>query len=189
MERERKTDMRSFLVHAVITLVLLSILLITGAFFFIYFGIYNVAATEQHTRPVYWLLDMALKQSIRRRAEKITVPPLTDTSLINRGFHCYQEQCLQCHGAPGVARDDLGKGLTPVPVELVYTAREWTPAEIYWTVRHGIKMTGMPAWEFRLPDEDLWAIVAFVKQLHTFSPQAYEILSQELGVEPCQHDE
>jgi mono/diheme cytochrome c family protein len=63
--------------------------------------------------------------------------------------------------------------MTPVPASLAYTAREWPPAELFWVMKYGIKMSGMPAWEFRLPDDDLWAIVAFLKVLPTLPPRQY----------------
>jgi cytochrome c2 len=40
-------------------------------------------------------------------------------------------------------------------------------------VKHGIKMTGMPAWEFRMTEAELWATVAFVERLPQLSPQDY----------------
>ena len=40
-------------------------------------------------------------------------------------------------------------------------------------VKTGIKMTGMPAWEFRLPENDLWAIVAFLRELPLLAPGEY----------------
>jgi mono/diheme cytochrome c family protein len=145
------------------------------------FGVYNVAATEQHTAPVYWLLDFALKRSIEQRAEHVAVPPLDDRALVQRGFRLYRGACVQCHGAPGEAPDPLGLGMLPAPANLAHTAREWKPAELYWVVKHGIKMTGMPAWKFRLPEEDLWAIVAFLRELPKFSPAEYLELTRRLG--------
>ena len=80
---------------------------------------------------------------------------------------------MQCHGAPGVAQGDIGKSMQPLPGPLVDAQQHWRPRELYWVTRHGIKMSGMPAWEFRLDDEDLWAVVAFVQRLPDLSPQAY----------------
>jgi mono/diheme cytochrome c family protein len=58
----------------------------------------------------------------------------------------------------------------------VQTAREWPPAEIFWVVKYGLKMTGMPAWEFRLTDEAIWSVVAFVRELPRLSPREYALL-------------
>jgi mono/diheme cytochrome c family protein len=141
---------------------------------FMYAGLYNVAATRQHIAPVYWLLDYAMRRSVRHYSSRVEVPDLSDTGRVRNGFHHYRSQCLRCHGAPGVSPDDLGFGMNPAPANLVATAREWHAAEIYWVVKNGIKMSGMPAWEYRMSDREIWDVVAFVKHLPALSPKEYE---------------
>ena len=138
-----------------------------------YAGIYNVAATEQHTAPVYWLLDYAMRRSAKNFSADVQVPPLFDEGRVHNGFRIYRAKCLQCHGAPGIAPDDLAYGMTPAPASLVATAREWEASEIYWVIRNGIKMSGMPAWAYRLSDNEIWDVVAFVRRLPAFSPRGY----------------
>jgi len=137
-------------------------------------GAYDISATDQHLAPTYWAIDTASRQSVRLRARGIAVPPLDRAEQVERGLSLFREHCVMCHGAPGVAPGLFALGMTPAPANLVDTARNWSSAELYWTVKNGFKMTGMPAWEFRMPDEDLWAIVAFVRTLPTLSPQEYQ---------------
>lgn len=140
---------------------------------FVHAGGYNIAATEQHSAPVYWLLDYAMRRSTKSRSADIDTPDLADAARIRNGFLIYRDKCLQCHGAPGVAPEDFAIGLTPAPANLVATAREWKVNDIYWVVRNGIKMSGMPAWEYRLSDAQIWDVVAFVVRLPVFSPVEY----------------
>ena len=149
-----------------------------GAALVIYTGVYDVSATRQHTQWVYSLLDTALRQSVRRQARDINPPPLDDAARIQRGAACFQAKCVQCHGAPGVAASDIGKSMQPVPGPLVDALQRWQPREIYWITRYGIKMSGMPAWEFRLQDSEMWDIAAFVNHLPELTPQAYADLTQ-----------
>jgi mono/diheme cytochrome c family protein len=155
-------------------------LLLSGAVV-LYAGFYNVAATHQHLRPTFWLLKTGLRESIERHARRIETPALTDAALAQRGLALYHAQCAQCHGAPGVAPQPFALGMTPVPTNLSYQVRERTPAELYWVVKNGIKMTGMPAWEFRLADRDLWAIVAFLRELPLVSPEQYASRARTVG--------
>lgn len=145
---------------------------------FVYSGIYNVAATSPHRQPVYWLLQTAAVRSIRSRARDIAVPDLAQPDRIARGLEIFDKHCVQCHGAPGVAPEDFAKGLEPGAPPLAQTAREWPPQDVYWTIRHGIKMTAMPAWEYRLDDADLWATVAFLRLLPTLAPADYQAMAQ-----------
>jgi mono/diheme cytochrome c family protein len=63
--------------------------------------------------------------------------------------------------------------MTPSPANLAYAAREWPPEQLFWTVKRGLKMTGMPAWEFRLDDDQIWSIVAYLQAMPGESPEAY----------------
>jgi mono/diheme cytochrome c family protein len=139
----------------------------------LYTGAYNVAATQPHWRFTNWLLHTELHQSVQRQARNIHAPPLDDPAFRERGLALYRGNCVPCHGAPGIAPHAFALGLLPPPANLAFTAREWRPAELYWVVRHGVKATGMPAWAYRLPDRDLWAVVAFLQQLPKLSPAGY----------------
>jgi mono/diheme cytochrome c family protein len=158
------------------TITLLVVAMVMGAVVFILWGVYNVSALQQHTEPVYLALNTAMQRSISRRARSIDPPPLLDQAMIERGLHFYRQKCVQCHGAPGIGRD-VGKGLTPVPASMVESARTRTPAEIFWTIKHGVKMTGMPAWQFTFSDEEIWSIVAFVMQLPRLTPSEYKAMA------------
>ncbi len=140
-------------------------------------GLYNVASTEQHTQIVYSVLERAMRQSVRLRARDIEPPKLDDDNRVLRGASVFRDNCVQCHGAPGVAQGNIGKSMQPVPGPLVDASQRWRPRELYWLTRHGIKMSGMPAWEFHLADEDLWAVVAFIGRLPRLSPQQYAELA------------
>lgn len=144
-----------------------------GGAAFVWSGLYDISANRQHLQPVYTLLELTMHQSVRRRASDIAVPALDDATRIARGAACYRQVCAQCHGGPGRAPDEIGLSMQPLPGPLVDAAAKWKPAELYWITRHGIKMSGMPAWQHRLPDDDLWAIVAFMQRLPTLGTLAF----------------
>jgi mono/diheme cytochrome c family protein len=137
------------------------------------FGVYDVSAYDQHLAPTYWLLDFAKRRAVAQRASAIRVPPLDDDRQWRRGIVLYDGHCVPCHGAPGAAPAPFALSMLPTPANLSRAARDWSPAELYWTIRYGLKMTGMPSWEFRLPDADLWAIVAFLRRMPGLSPRQY----------------
>ena len=151
---------------------------LAGAAAVVYSGIYNVGATSQHLQPVHSLLETTMRESVRWRASKIEPPPLGDAARLQRGAALFHSHCVQCHGAPGVAQAGIGQSMQPVPGPLVDAMQHWRPREVYWITRHGIKMSGMPAWEFRLDDGQLWDVVAFVQLLPELTPQAYAQATQ-----------
>lgn len=152
-----------------------------GLVAFIYSGTYNVAATRQHSAPVYWGLGTALRQSVQAHAVEAPQPPnLADPNLVARGLVLYDRYCIACHGAPGTAPDAIGLGMNPPPPNLVLRARERSARELFWTVSNGLRSTGMPAWEFRTSEDQRWAMVAFLRTMPTLSPSEYRALRARL---------
>lgn len=95
-----------------------------AAAIFLWSGLYDISATDQHLPPTYWAIDKAMQRSVARRAKKIPVPPLDSPTLLARGRALYRAHCIQCHGAPGTAPEPFALGLTPLPAPLVQTGRE-----------------------------------------------------------------
>lgn len=139
----------------------------------VYSGAYDISATRQHWQPTHSLMEVAMRQSVRRQARGIDEPALSDPQMALRGAATYQAKCVQCHGAPGVAQSDIGLSMQPLPGPLVDAQQHWKPRELYWVVRHGIKMTGMPAWQYRLEDAQIWELVAFMQQLPQLNATEY----------------
>src|SRR5262249_43797000 len=147
------------------TLLIAALMLMLGAGAFIYAGVYDVAATSQHWPSTAWLLETARNRSIRAQAVSIAVPPgLDDPAKVLIGAEHYAAHCAVCHGAPGVPKGDIAQGLYPQPPNLARTVPLYTPSELFWTLKHGIKMTGMPAWSDH-SDDELWATVGFLEKL------------------------
>lgn len=128
-------------------------------------GAYSTAATKQHFRITYRILDVGLRFSVRSNARQVQVPDLERTADLRVGHACYEDHCLQCHGAPGVARAALGRGQLPSASSLSQSAREWSTAELFYVTQKGVRMTGMPAWEYRISNDGLWSTIAYVQRL------------------------
>ena len=158
------------------SLLIAAVVFLLGAAAVIYAGLYDVAATTPHWPATAWLLGVARTRSIKAQAAGIAVPPgLDDPAKLVIGVGHYAAHCAVCHGAPGVPRGDIARGLYPAPPDLAKTAPLYSPAELFWIVKHGIKMTGMPSWSDH-SDEELWATVAFVEKLPGMSEREYASL-------------
>ncbi len=146
------------------------------AAFGLYGGLYNVAADVPHTQPVFWLMTTLRERSIAVRAAGVVVPhDLADSNRIASGAGQYAEMCSSCHLAPGMKRTEISRGLYPRAPELRRGSR-LTPAEEFWVVKHGLKMSGMPAWGVTHNDELLWDVVAFLRKLPDLTPDEYQTL-------------
>jgi mono/diheme cytochrome c family protein len=142
----------------------------------IYTGAYNVAASERHLAVVRWALDTSLRRSVAARAQDAPIPDAISPSVLAEGAQKYAATCAQCHGAPGADRAHWVRGLRPMPPELADAASEWEPREVFWIVKHGIKLSGMPAFGLEHDDEELWGITEFVMRLPGMTPEDYRAL-------------
>jgi mono/diheme cytochrome c family protein len=153
-------------VRTIKRLLALAIVVIIGAFFYIWFGVFNVAATEKHSDLTLSLIAFVRDRSIAVRTEAPPSPDLTDPALTERGFKSYHTMCVICHSAPGRKATAIRKGLNPKPPRL-YTDRvqRRSDTELYWIIEHGMRMTGMPALGPTHKPNAIWGLVAFMRQL------------------------
>ena len=140
-------------------------------------GWYYVGATKHHFQSVYSVLEKGMQYSVRNNAKDIVVPRLGAPEQVLRGAAVYRDNCAQCHGGPGFAQSPIGMSMQPVPGPLIDATSNWKDRELYWITRHGIKMSGMPAWEYHLSDADIWATVAFIARLPDMSAQEYRAIT------------
>lgn len=141
---------------------------------FVYSGVYDIGATSPHFELTQGILRAVMERSVRRQARDVNVPELDDPEKVHTGFTNFHAMCVTCHGAPGSAASEIGKGLYPQAPDLAQAAKRWTPAELYVIVKRGIKMSGMPAWEPTHSGEELWGLVAFLKLLPTMPAAEYQ---------------
>ncbi len=142
---------------------------------FVASGAYDVAADEPHWALTAWVLETARDRSIESRAESVVVPDLDRDALIHAGAGNYDAMCSGCHLHPGEDHSEMSVGLNPAPPNL---AREPAvdAAEAFWVIKHGIKMTAMPAWGRSVDDESIWGMVAFIRRLPGMTDERYDEL-------------
>jgi mono/diheme cytochrome c family protein len=151
----------------------------------VYMGGFDVAADTPHSQPVYWLMQKVREYSIAARARDAVPNDLSDAKRVTSGAGQYAEMCAACHLAPGMQRTEISRGLYPRAPELRRTS-SLAPAEQFWVVKHGIKLTGMPAWGVTHDDELLWDVVAFLRKLPDLTAEQYQTLVKSA---PKNHDE
>jgi mono/diheme cytochrome c family protein len=151
-----------------------------AAFPLIISGAYNVAATVPDTGIERIILNTTMRDSVRARAGKES-PRTWDEDQIKMGFRHYDGMCVTCHGAPGKERTEISKGLRPQPPNLAEAGKDWTNAQLFWIIKNGIRMTGMPAVGATHRDEQIWDIVGFVRRLPQISAQDYQTMEGQSG--------
>jgi mono/diheme cytochrome c family protein len=148
-------------------------------------GIYNIGADAPHTRAVFIVLEQLRDRSIAVHARNVPAPPnLDDPKRVATGAGLYTEMCSGCHLGPGLEKTEISQGLYPAAPEL-WRHADLAAGEQFWAIKHGIKMTAMPAWGRTHSDELIWDMVAFVRKLPSMSPAQYQAAIKSA---PADHD-
>jgi len=146
-----------------------------GVGIFIGSGLYNLGADNPHWKITYALMQATRARSLAYHSSGITVPAnLNDPQLILKGAGQYAAMCTSCHLAPGMkdSGSELRPGLYPQPPNLSKVSVD--PREAFWVIKHGIKMSAMPAWGASHDDATIWSMVAFLQKLPGMTPAQYK---------------
>lgn len=137
-------------------------------------GFYPAGADSPHWGLTERVLEAVRDRSIARAAENEVSRPrnLEDASLALKGAAGYAEMCALCHSAPGASESLVRQGLYPKPPD--FTRQSMEPARAFWVIKHGLKMSGMPAWGRTHDDAAIWGIVAFMQRLPKLSKAQYD---------------
>jgi cytochrome c553 len=148
-------------------------------------GVYSVAASRGHWLVVEWMLAFVMRNSVETHALGIKAPALNDPNLVVLGAAQFHAACAVCHGAPSLPASAALRTMLPPPPDLAEAAPHWKDRELFWIVKHGIKYTGMPAWASLQRDDEVWAMVAFLKRLPGLDAQSYRELAFGVPKEPA----
>jgi len=162
-------------VKTIRTLLLLVMVMLVAGTAFVWLGVYNVAADDPHWRSTHRLMETIRGRSIATRAGALELPKLDDETLIRQGAGNYHSMCVGCHLYPGASDTELSLGLYPAPPtwsELGAT----DPREAFWVIKHGVKMSGMPAWGKSMDDRYIWGMVALLQRLPQMTAANYQAL-------------
>ena len=139
-------------------------------------GVVPIKASSGQWALTAAILDFAKTRSVSTHSWGITAPPLEDEALVLRGAGHYESACLPCHGGLHRTIPPVMSAMTPTPPELTARIARWEPAELFSIVKHGIKFTGMPAWPVQRRDDEIWAMVAFLRRMPRLDAAAYRRL-------------
>lgn len=152
-------------------------------------GTYNVAAVNPPSKMETRLASFAMNKSVAKRAAAGKNPLAPSPEVLREGFAHYKENCVVCHGAPGVDAAELGQGLNPPAPDLTLPRVQARPdGQIFWIVSNGIRMTGMPAFSPTHKPDEIWKLVAFVRHLEEITPAEQQAL-KAVAEEAEQHHE
>ncbi|CDX20004.1 Cytochrome c, class I [Mesorhizobium plurifarium] len=159
--------------HVVLGAVGLPIVILLGA----WVGFFNVGASSGHWKVTAWFLQLAMRSAVRTYALAVDAPKTLDSRGLPAAAGHFARGCAICHGEPGEPRSPAVMRMLPQPPDLALTVGDWTDAQLFRIVKHGIRFTGMPAWPARDRDDEVWAMVAFLRELPKLDANGFRDLA------------
>lgn len=143
----------------------------------LWLGLVQISASSGHWAITDWALHAVMRQSVMFHAAGLEVPDLSDPAMARRGAGHYESGCAACHGSPARPRGAVVMEMTPHPPDLASRIDDWRPQDLFWIVKHGVKFTGMPAWPTQARDDEVWSMVAFLRELPGMTAGEYQQLA------------
>jgi mono/diheme cytochrome c family protein len=157
---------------SLVTSVTLVAFAIGGGALFVGSGVYDIGADDHHLKLTLAVIEQLRERSIQDRIRGLEVHDISEPARIAAGAQRYAKLCVGCHLAPGVTMSDIRPGLYPHPPNLAQGEMQ-AEQRAFWIIKHGIKMSAMPAWGKSLDDDAIWDLVAFVRKMPEMAPETY----------------
>ncbi len=142
-------------------------------FLFVILGGLNLAATWADPKPVYWTLHHTFKNSVWWRATEDVPDDLDDEGRIRLGAQHYANACAKCHGGPGLGQNPQALAMRPRPQHLAEVVDQFTDGELHYILDSGVRMSAMPGWPTWGREDEIWNVVAFIRQLPDMTSEQY----------------
>jgi mono/diheme cytochrome c family protein len=131
----------------------------------------------QEPGHVETFLATIVKQLLVRRSSREGIPaaPGNLQASIQEGDKLYATDCSMCHGSDGHTPTDSGRWMYPRASDLTSPAVQgYSDGELFWIVKNGIRLSGMPAFARVESDENIWDLVHYLRTMQGSAHPASE---------------
>jgi cytochrome c553 len=139
----------------------------------------NVSALPEPGKAETYLVNQSKRVIIRRSSRRITLPRADDLQAsAAEGEKLYGVDCAACHGMQGTTPTDAGRWMYPRAASLPSPdVQRYSDAELFWIVKNGIRLSGMPGFGKTENDMNIRHLVDYVRTLadsRSKPPQVYD---------------
>lgn len=147
-------------------LAILFVLGVAGGTWFALYG-FRLGALDDPWRLETYLARNAKRWYVRRSARgPLPNAPPKDRVSVTVGGMAFRGDCANCHGIDGRTPTEIGRWMYPRVLDLGSPeVQQWSDAELFWIIKNGIRLSGMPGFGKTRSDEQIWYVVHYVRSL------------------------
>jgi len=170
--------MRKFILGIIVTL----LVLILGGLGFATLGYLPTHANVAPPRWEHHLANAAVDASMERHAPRTANPLPSSDQNLEDGMKLYTMNCAVCHGGLDRKPASLAHSLYPPAPNLISDPPDDPEWHVFYTIRTGIRYTGMPAWDKTLSEQDMWKITSLLSHMEKLPPAVQDYWKTSFGV-------
>jgi mono/diheme cytochrome c family protein len=155
-----------FIGGIIFTLVVIAV----GGYFMLKNGMINIVADQTPSKLERHMAGTALDASVEKRAANLKNPLEPSDANILEGMHIYLQNCAECHGSPKEPDSALGGSFNPHAPQFMKRAPDMPDNQNFYITKHGVRLTGMPAWGKLYDDDKLWKVTTFLSHMNKLPP-------------------
>src|ERR1700689_5223013 len=123
-------------------------------------------ADKQPSREETTLANAAKDVVIPLEAGKMKNPLAETDEVASQGQAVFLESCALCHGADGRGQTSIGRNMSPPAADMHSPhVQHWSDGELFWIIRNGVRLTGMPSWQSSISENDTWKLARFIHSI------------------------
>lgn len=164
--------MKAFFYGIIFTIVIL----LLGGFIYLKKGYMNIQADQTPSALEKKLAMSAVDASTERHAPARKNPIEATDQNLTEGARLYLNHCGGCHGIPSNRDSQFGKSFNPPVPQFFSDAPDMPENQNFYITQHGIRLTGMPAWNSTLSETQIWLLVTFLSHIEKLPPVALKEL-------------
>jgi mono/diheme cytochrome c family protein len=169
--------------------IIVTLLALAGTVFAVSrFGLYPIGADNPPGSLERLLAGRAMDVYAEKHKPEGNNPVELTAANLTEGAEEYEEHCAFCHGGAKATISPMRDKLSPPAPQLINQIPHDDDAWLFWVTKHGVRMTGMPAWTGVMSDEEMWKVVAFIKHSDQLPPET-KAAWQTLAATPGQIEE
>jgi mono/diheme cytochrome c family protein len=172
--------MRRFLLGIVFALIVLAL----AGLGTLLLGFFPTAANVPPSHFERSLANAALDASMERHAPHLTNPLMPTDQNLEDGMKLYTMNCAGCHGGLDRKPSPLADSFYPPAPNLISDPPDDPEWHIFYTIRTGVRYTGMPAWDKNLAEPDMWKVAMLLSHMDKLPPAVQDYWKTSFGLAP-----
>ncbi len=160
----------------------------------VFFGMiqHGFSARDQPSTAEAFLARRMRHWAVPPNARKMKNPFADSAEAVASGRMHFADHCASCHGNDGRGKTEIGQNLYPkAPDMWGKETQSLSDGEIFYIIKNGVRLTGMPAWGKDTSEDDRasWQLVSFIRHLPWITPKELEEMKAMNPVSPMEMKE